>query len=220
MLALHCLCLLIHYSKQQQLNPIIRSKITIYIRPFLFDSILKIIQFHNQLYDRHINLFYETFKINLTYSKKKKKKEQLYLGTYESNNMAKATITSTTTPSSLPVSFVRFQSTSGGNIIDDQRLRDYLHRLFDIYKEIINELFLTFLDIFLPYIQQRLTTMWNSLLTTIINYQQGECSDEVIEECVCVLLTRDFVDIIRYFIYKTTIIGQTNLIKVEQKKKK
>jgi hypothetical protein len=77
-------------------------------------------------------------------------------------------------------------------------------------KEIINELFLTFLDVFLPYIQQRLTTMWNNLLTTTINYQQGECSDEVIEECVCVLLTRDFVDIIRYFIYKPTSIGQIN----------
>jgi hypothetical protein len=46
-----------------------------------------------------------------------------------------------------------------------------------------------------------------------MNYQQGECSDEVIEECVCVLLTRDFVDIIRYFIYKTTTtIGQVNSI--------
>jgi len=77
-------------------------------------------------------------------------------------------------------------------------------------KEIINELFLTFLDVFLPYIQQRLTTMWNNLLTTTINYQQGECSDEVIEECVCVLLTRDFVDIIRYFIYKPISIGQIN----------
>jgi hypothetical protein len=222
-----------------------------------------------------MNPFYETLKINLTYSETEK---QLYLGTYESNNMAKATITSTTIPSSLPVSFVRFQSIStGGGIIDDQRLRDYLHRLFDICyqingmffahdndlyhlklnenyflttflqkilfenlntlpsfrlrivlrhfcrsfvehycssvtfdKDIINELFLQFLDIFLPYIQQRLTTMWNNLLTTTMNYQQGECSDEVIEECVCVLLTRDFVDIIRYFIYKTTPSGQTN----------
>jgi hypothetical protein len=184
-----------------------------------------------------------------------------------------------TTPSSLPVSFVRFQSTStGGGIIDDQRLRDYLHRLFDICyqingmffahdsdlyhlklnenyfvttflqkilfenlntlpsfrlriilrhfcrsfvehycssltfeKEMINELFLTFLDVFLPYIQQRLTTMWNNLLTTM-NYQQGECSDEVIEECVCVLLTRDYVDIIRYFIYKTTTTTTGNSI--------
>jgi len=32
----------------------------------------------------------------------------------------------------------------------------------------------------------------------------------VIEECVCVLLTRDFVDIIRYFIYKTTPVVQSN----------
>ncbi|CAF2829542.1 unnamed protein product, partial [Rotaria sp. Silwood2] len=277
MLALHCLCLLIRYSKQQQqqLNPSIRSKIAIGLRPVLFDYILKVTQFCNQLYDRQINPFYDTLKVNLTYSETEK---QLYLGTYESNNMAKATITSTTIPSSLPVSFVRFQSTSGGNIIDDQRLRDYLHRLFDICyqingiffahdtdlyylklnddnyfitsflqkilfenlntlpsfrlrivlrhlcrsfvehycslitldKEIINELFLTFLDVFLPYIQQRLTTMWDSLLTTTINYQQGECSDEVIEECVCVLLTRDFVDIIRYFIFKTTILGQAN----------
>jgi hypothetical protein len=170
-------------------------------------------------------------------------------------------------------------SGGGSSIIDDQRLRDYLHRLFDICyqingmffahdndlyhlklnetyflttflqkilfenlntlpsfrlrivlrhfcrtfveyycssitldKDIINELFLQFLDIFLPYIQQRLTNMWNNLLTTTMNYQQGECSDEVIEECVCVLLTRDFVDIIRYFIYKTTPSGQTNSI--------
>ena len=155
-------------------------------------------------------------------------------------------------------------------IVDEQRLRDYLHRLFDICyqinglffahdsdlyhlklndetyflssflqkvlfenlntlpsfrlrivlrhfcrsfvehyssttndKDLIDELFLVFLDVFLPYVQQRLTTMWTNLLTTTVEYQQGECSDEVIEECVCVLLTRDFVDIIRYFIYKT-----------------
>jgi hypothetical protein len=181
-----------------------------------------------------------------------------------------------TTPSSLPVNYIRFQSTSNG-IIDDQRLRDYLHRLFDICyqingmyfahdidlyylklndenyfltsflqkilfenfntlpsfrlrivlrhfcrlfvenycssitidKEVINELFLTFLDVFLPYIQQRLTIMWNNLLATTTNYQKGECSDEVIEECVCVLITRDFIDIIRYFIFKT-IPGQSN----------
>jgi len=192
------------------------------------------------------------------------------------------------TPSSLPVSFIRFNSPSNG-IIDDQRLRDYLHRLFDICyqingiyfahdtdlyyiklnddnyfltsflqkilftnlntlpsfrlrivlrhfcrlfienyyspiatdKEIINELFLTFLDVFLPFIQQRLTTMWTNLLTTTNNNQQGECSDEVIEECVCVLITRDFIDIIRYFIFKT-IPGQTNstLINVNKKKNK
>jgi hypothetical protein len=41
-----------------------------------------------------------------------------------------------TIPSSLPVSFVRFLSTSVGGIIDDQRLRDYLHRLFDICYQI------------------------------------------------------------------------------------
>ncbi|CAF3305558.1 unnamed protein product [Rotaria socialis] len=295
MLALHCLCLLIRYSKQQQqqqqqqqqLNPLMRSKIAVCLRPFLFDHILKVTQYCNQLYDRQINPFYDMLKNNLTYSDTEK---QLYLGTYESNNMAKATITSTTTPSSLPVSFVRFQTISGVGIVDDQRLRDYLHRLFDICyqingmyfahdadlyylkltddnyfittflqkvlfqnlktlpsfrlrivlrhfcrsfvehycplitldKEIINELFLTFLDIFLPYIQQSLTTMWNSLLTTTINYQDGECSDEVIEECVCVLLTHDFVDIIRYFIYKTatTTGGQTNSTSSGTNKKK
>ena len=183
-----------------------------------------------------------------------------------------------TAPSSLPVSFVRFQSVSAG-MVDDQRLRDYLHRLFDICyqisgmffahdtdlyhlklnddhyfitsflqkilfenlntlpsfrlrivlrhfcrafvehysssvtadKEVIDELFLTFLDVFLPYVQQRLTAMWTNLLATTVNYQQGECSDEVIEECVCVLITRDFVDIMRYFIYKTSATaGQLN----------
>ena len=184
-----------------------------------------------------------------------------------------------TTPSSLPVSFVRFQSNLNINIIDEQRLRDYNHRLFDICyqinglyfahdndlyylklnddnyflttflqkilfenlntlpsfrlrivlrhfcrtfvenycssitidKELINELFLTFLDLFLPYIQQRLTIMWNNLLNTTINSEQGDYSDEVIEECVCVLLTRDFIDIIRYFIYKSSTIGQINI---------
>jgi hypothetical protein len=92
MLALHCLLLLIRYSKQQQLNVILRSKIAICLRPILFDYIIKVTQFCNQLYDRQINPFYETLKINLTYSETEK---QLYLGTYESNNMAKATITST-----------------------------------------------------------------------------------------------------------------------------
>jgi len=182
------------------------------------------------------------------------------------------------------VSYIRFQSSSNP-IIDDQRLRDYLHRLFDICyqingmyfshdnnlyylklnndnyvltsylqkilfenlntlpsfrlrivlrhfcrlfvenycssittdKEIINELFLTFLNAFLPYIQQRLTIMWNNLLTTTTNNsQKNECSDEVIEECVCVLITRDFNDIIRYFIFKT-IPGQTNSNKKKTK---
>ena len=170
--------------------------------------------------------------------------------------------------------------------IDDQRLRDYLHRLFDICyqihgiyfahdhelyylkftddnyflttylqkilfenfhtlpsfrlrivlrhfcrvfvenycssttvgQEIINELFLSFLNVFLPYIQQRLTLMWNQLLTTTTtnNSSQNECSDEVIEECVCVLITRDFNDIIRYFIFKT-IPGQNNSNKKKNK---
>ena len=94
MLALHCLCLLVRYSKQQQqqLDPILRSKIAVGLRPILFDYILKVTQFCNQLYDRQINPFYEILKMNLTYSETEK---QLYLGTYESNNMAKATITST-----------------------------------------------------------------------------------------------------------------------------
>jgi len=94
MLALHCLCLLIRHSKQQQqqLNLILRSKITVCLRPILFEYILKVTQFCNQLYDRQTNPFYETLKMNLTYSETEK---QLYLGTYESNNMAKATITST-----------------------------------------------------------------------------------------------------------------------------
>ncbi|CAF1464331.1 unnamed protein product, partial [Adineta ricciae] len=275
MLALHCLCLLLRYSKQQA-DVHIRGQISVCLRPILSDCIIKVTQFCNQLYDRQINPYYEIMKANLTYSETEK---QLYLGTYESNNMAKATITSTVTPSSLPVSFIRFQSTSN-SVIDDQRLRDYLHRLFDICyqingiyfahdtelysiqlndetyflttflqkilfqnfntlpsfrlrivlrhfcrlfvenycslptadKDSINELFLTFLDVFLPYIQQRLTVMWNNLLTTTTattTCRQGECSDEVIEECVCVLITRDFVDIIRYFIFKT-IPGQTN----------
>ena len=191
------------------------------------------------------------------------------------------------TPSSLPVNFVRFQSMSNGHMFDDQYLRDYLHRLFDICyqingmffahdtdlyvlkvndhdyfitlflqkilfenlnilpsfrlrivlrhfcrsfvehycslltldKEIVNELFLTFLDVFLPYIQQYLTKMWNNILNTTVNYQQGGCSDEIIDECVCVLLTRDFVDIIRYFIYKTIISGQNNSISSKKKSK-
>jgi hypothetical protein len=94
MLALHCLCLLIRYSKQQQqqLNVTLRSKIAFCLRPILFDYIIKVTQYCNQLYDRQINPFYETLKNNLTYSETEK---QLYLGTYESNNMAKATITST-----------------------------------------------------------------------------------------------------------------------------
>ena len=77
-----------------------------------------------------------------------------------------------------------------------------------VNQEPINDLFLSFLNVFLPYIQQRLTLMWNQLLTTNI-VEQNECSEEVIEECVCVLITRDFNDIIRYFIFKT-IPGQSN----------
>ena len=70
-------------------------------------------------------------------------------------------------------------------------------------KDAINELFLSFLDVFLPYIQQRLTAMWNNLSPATNNDPQSQCSDEVIEECVCVLIARDFVDIIRYFLFKT-----------------
>lgn len=94
MLALHCLCLLIRYSKQQQqqLDTILRAKIATCLRPILFDYIVKAAEFCNQLYDRQANPFYETLKVNLTYSETER---QLYLGTYESNNMAKATITST-----------------------------------------------------------------------------------------------------------------------------
>ena len=77
-----------------------------------------------------------------------------------------------------------------------------------VNQDAVNELFLSFLNVFLPYIQQRLTLMWNHLLTNN-TVEQNECSEEVIEECVCVLITRDFNDIIRYFIFKT-IPGQTN----------
>ena len=94
MLALQCLYLLIRCSKQQQqqLNVTLRSKIATCLRPILFDYMVKVTEFCNQLYDRQVNPFYETLKVNLTYSETEK---QLYLGTYESNNMAKATITST-----------------------------------------------------------------------------------------------------------------------------
>ncbi|CAF5142822.1 unnamed protein product, partial [Rotaria sp. Silwood1] len=92
MLALHCLCLLLRCTKQQQLDANIRSKISICFRPILFDYILKVTQFCNQLYDRQINPFYDILKINLTYSDTER---QLYLGTYESNNVTKATIPST-----------------------------------------------------------------------------------------------------------------------------
>jgi hypothetical protein len=94
MLGLHCLCLLIRYSKQQQqqLDMNVRSKISVCLRPILFDHVLKVTQFCNQLYDRQMNPFYDILKSYLTYSETEK---QLYLGTYESNNMAKASITST-----------------------------------------------------------------------------------------------------------------------------
>jgi len=186
-------------------------------------------------------------------------------------------------PSSLPVSYIRFQNTTNA-IIEDQRLRDYLHRLFDISYQIngmffahdhelyslklsnenyfvttylqkvlfenfntlpsfrlrivlrqfcrlfvenyssndsneLNELFLSFLNSFLPYIQQRLNIMWKNLQTTstnIHNLREDQCSDEVIEECICVLITRDFNDIIRYFIYKN-LSGQTNANKKKSK---
>jgi hypothetical protein len=88
-----------------------------------------------------------------------------------------------------------------------------------IDRDTINDFFLTFLDLFLPYIQQRLTSMWTNLLSnTSVDYQNGECSDEMIEECVCVLLTRDFVDIIRYFIFKAS--NSTSIIVNGQQKKK
>ena len=94
LLALHCLCLLLRYSKQQQqqLNSILRSKIATCLRSFLFDYILKITQYCNQFYDQQTNPYYQTLNTYLTCSETEK---QLYLGTYESNNMAKATITST-----------------------------------------------------------------------------------------------------------------------------
>jgi hypothetical protein len=93
MLALHCLCLLLRYSKQEQQNNIhLHSKIALSLRPILFDSIVKLTQFCNQLYDQQLNPFYAILKTNLTYSETER---QLYLGTYESNNLAKATIIST-----------------------------------------------------------------------------------------------------------------------------
>jgi len=276
MLSLHCLCLLLRSSKQQQnqLSNDFRSKICACLRPVLFDYVLKVTQFCNQLYNEQANPFYEQLKNNLIYSETER---QLYLGTYESNNVAKSTIPSTTTTSGLPVTFNRSLSTSNP-MIDDQRLRDYLHRLFDICyqingiyfahdtdlyclklnddayfltlflqkilfehlnslpsfrlrivlrqfcrlfvenycslitsdKEAMNELFLSFLDVFFPYLQQRLTTMWNQLSMTTVNTRSDQCSDEVIEECVCVLITRDFLDIIRYFLFKTIATGPAN----------
>ena len=93
MLSLHCLCLLLRSSKQQQqhLDSAVRSKITVCLRPVLFDYVLKVTQFCNQLYDRQSNPHYDQLVPNLTYSETEK---QLYLGTYESNNVSKATIPS------------------------------------------------------------------------------------------------------------------------------
>ena len=303
MLSLHSLCLLLRHSKQQQqhLESVVRSKITVCLRPVLFDYVLKVTQFCNQLYDRQSNPHYDQLIPNLTYSETER---QLYLGTYESNNVSKATIPSTwamswgescrqaiflsrTMPAGLPAGFTRSPSTTTVTI-DDERLRDYLHRLFDICyqingiyfahdadlyylklndetyfltaflqkilfenlnslpsfrlrivlrqlcrlfiehycsldnqnKDAIHELFLSFLNVFFPFIQQRITTMWNNLSLTTNNYQQGQCSDEVIEECVCVLITRDFLDIIRYFLFKTATGGTVNSSTANAGKKK
>ena len=93
MLALHCLCLLLRYSKQEQQNNLhLHSKIAVSLRSILFDSIVKLTQFCNQLYDQQLNPYYSILKANLTYSETER---QLYLGTYESNNLAKTTITLT-----------------------------------------------------------------------------------------------------------------------------
>jgi hypothetical protein len=93
MLSLHCLCLLLRYSKQQQsqFKPSIQSEICTCLRPVLLDFVLKVTQFSNQLYDPQANTHYEQIKTNLAYSESER---QLYLGTYESNNVAKATIPS------------------------------------------------------------------------------------------------------------------------------
>lgn len=92
MLSLHCLCLILRNLKQQyQNNEQIRSKINICLRPVLFDYVLKVTQFCNQLFDRSSNPYYDQLKNYLTYSETER---QLYLGTYESNNMAKATVPS------------------------------------------------------------------------------------------------------------------------------
>lgn len=89
--------------------------------------------------------------------------------------------------------------------------------LSTIDKDLINELFLSFLDAFFRYIQQRLETMWTNLSMTSNTYQHGQGSDEVIEECVCVLITRDFLDIVRYFLYKTVNNIQSSSIKKKVK---
>lgn len=92
-LALHCLCLLLRLSKQEQpFQTDLHTKICFCLRTLLFEHVIKVTQFCNQLYDRQINPYYDLLKTNLTYSDTER---QLYLGTYESNNMAKATISST-----------------------------------------------------------------------------------------------------------------------------
>ena len=91
MLALHCLCLLLRYSKQQQhqLPSQLRAEWCRCLRPLLFDYVLKLTQLCNHLYDQQANPHYDALKFNLVYSETER---QLYLGTYESNNSAKATI--------------------------------------------------------------------------------------------------------------------------------
>jgi len=93
MLALHCLCLLLRNSKQEQPFDVnLQMKTCGCLRTILFEHIVKVTQFCNQLFDAQINPFYELLKTNLTYSDTER---QLYLGTYESNNMSKATIGAT-----------------------------------------------------------------------------------------------------------------------------
>ncbi|CAF1253613.1 unnamed protein product, partial [Didymodactylos carnosus] len=313
MLCLHCLCCILKFSKQQQDHiPIsFKTKIILSLRPFLFDYVLKIIRYLNQLYDRNINPFYDLTKTSLlSFSETEK---QIYLGTYESNNITKATVATTTifSPSMLsdnPFHVVQQPSSQfkGSNRSCEYQLRDYTHRLFDISYQLLgsyfvydhglysiktkevtnnklndeqqeqyflssflqtilfenlntippfrlriilrhfcrpfvehfsllivpqpqqssmNELFSSFLDIFLPYIQQRLRQMWQNLLSDEVQQQSQQnqlndscVSDEVIEECLCVLLTRDFVDILRHFILKPIISVSGNKKQDNQRK--
>ncbi|CAF0866997.1 unnamed protein product, partial [Didymodactylos carnosus] len=310
MLCLHCLCCILKFSKHQQdQTPILfKTKIILSLRPFLFDSVLKIIRYCNQLYDPNVNPFYDLTKTSLlSFSETEK---QIYLGTYESNNITKATVTTITattfSPSDNPFHAVRQSPLQDkvSNRLFEHQLHDYIHRLFDISYQLlgsyfvydhdlysmktreltdnklneqqqeqyfltsflqtiifenlntippfrlriilkhfcrpfiehfslttefqteqssINDLFLSFLDIFLPYIQQRLRQMWQNLISNEQQSQQSQliyysCSDEVIEECLCVLLTRDFVDILRHFILKP-IISITNNKKQDNQRK-
>lgn len=93
MLSLHCLCLILRYSKQQQsqFSTDFHSKLCQCLRPVLFEYVLKVTQFCNQLYNEQSNPYYHQLKRNLIYSETER---QLYLGTYESNNVAKTTIPS------------------------------------------------------------------------------------------------------------------------------